>query len=121
MPRTTREILDHTDELAKRFEDYGPKPEDRRNPQLLATMHLPGDRHGAQPLPGKHLPAMTAHPLSPIHPGKFLLANFLEPAGVSPDRLAHQIGLTPRRIEEIIDGTHAIDAGSRATTVQSVR
>lgn len=28
MPRTIQEILDHADELAKRFEDYEPGPED---------------------------------------------------------------------------------------------
>lgn len=31
MPRSVEEILKHADELAKRFEDYEPKPEDERN------------------------------------------------------------------------------------------
>src|SRR5437870_2856543 len=31
MPRSIQEILDHADELAKRFEDYEPKPEDERS------------------------------------------------------------------------------------------
>ena len=30
MPRSIQEILDHADELAKRFEDYEPKPGDKR-------------------------------------------------------------------------------------------
>jgi hypothetical protein len=30
MPRSIQEILDHGDDLAKRFEDYEPKPEDER-------------------------------------------------------------------------------------------
>ncbi len=30
MPRSIQEILDHGDELAKRFEDYEPKPGDER-------------------------------------------------------------------------------------------
>ncbi len=30
MPRSIQEILDHADELAKRFEDYEPKPGDER-------------------------------------------------------------------------------------------
>lgn len=38
MPRTTEEILAHADELAKRFEDYEPKNEDRRDPQILAKL-----------------------------------------------------------------------------------
>jgi len=30
MPRSIQEILDHADELAKRFEDYEPNPADER-------------------------------------------------------------------------------------------
>ena len=30
MPRSIQEILDHADELAKRFEDYEPDPDDER-------------------------------------------------------------------------------------------
>ena len=30
MPRSIQEILDHTDELAQRFEDYEPQPGDER-------------------------------------------------------------------------------------------
>jgi hypothetical protein len=30
MPRSIQEILDHADELAKRFEDYEPGPDDQR-------------------------------------------------------------------------------------------
>ena len=30
MPRSIQEILDHADQLAKRFEDYEPKPGDER-------------------------------------------------------------------------------------------
>ncbi len=30
MPRSIQEILDHADELAKRFEDYDPQPGDER-------------------------------------------------------------------------------------------
>jgi hypothetical protein len=36
MPRTTQEILDHADELAKRFEDYEPRSEDEvTTPEIL--------------------------------------------------------------------------------------
>ena len=38
MPRTTQEIIDHADELAKRFEDYEPKTGDRRDPTALAEL-----------------------------------------------------------------------------------
>jgi hypothetical protein len=30
MPRTTQEIIDSADELARRFEDYDPRPADER-------------------------------------------------------------------------------------------
>lgn len=30
MPRSIQEILDHADELARRFEDYEPDPDDER-------------------------------------------------------------------------------------------
>lgn len=38
MPRTVQDILDHSDELAKRFEDYEPAPEDQRDPQAFAVL-----------------------------------------------------------------------------------
>lgn len=38
MPRTVQDILDHADELAKRFEDYEPSPSDERNPEVYAEL-----------------------------------------------------------------------------------
>lgn len=38
MPRTVQEILDHADELARRFEDYEPDPSDRRDPGALVAV-----------------------------------------------------------------------------------
>lgn len=38
MPRTTQEIIDHADELAKRFQSYEPKEHDRRDPAALAAL-----------------------------------------------------------------------------------
>jgi hypothetical protein len=35
MPRSTEEILAHADELARRFEDYEPRPEDARDARAL--------------------------------------------------------------------------------------
>ena len=48
----------------------------------------------------------TAHP--PIHPGEILLEEFLIPLGISQYRLAHAIGVPPRRINEIVHGKRAI-------------
>jgi addiction module HigA family antidote len=49
---------------------------------------------------------VTAH--APIHPGEILLEEFLSPLGISQYRLAHAIGVPPRRINEIVHGKRAI-------------
>ncbi len=46
----------------------------------------------------------------PIHPGEILVAEFLEPMGISQYRLAKDISVTPRRINEIVHGRRAISA-----------
>lgn len=38
MPRTVQDILEHADELAKRFEDYEPSPDDERDPEVFAAL-----------------------------------------------------------------------------------
>ncbi len=49
MPRTAKDILDHADQLVKRFEDYEPKPEDERDVGIyLALRHAVEDRAGAE-------------------------------------------------------------------------
>lgn len=53
---------------------------------------------------------MAKRDFPPIHPGEILLAEFLEPLGVSQYRLAKDIGVTARRINEIIHGRRSITA-----------
>jgi addiction module HigA family antidote len=53
---------------------------------------------------------MTKRDFPPIHPGEILLTEFLEPIGVSQYRLAKDIGVTPRRVNEIVHGRRAITA-----------
>ena len=48
--------------------------------------------------------------LAPIHPGEVLLADFLEPLALSQYRLAHDVSVPPRRINEIVHGTRAVTA-----------
>jgi addiction module HigA family antidote len=48
--------------------------------------------------------------LAPIHPGEILLNDFLEPMGISQYRIAHDISVPPRRINEIVHGTRAVTA-----------
>lgn len=53
---------------------------------------------------------MPKRDFPPIHPGEILLTEFLEPMGISQYRLAKDIGVTPRRINEIVHGRRAISA-----------
>lgn len=50
--------------------------------------------------------------LPPVHPGEILLEEFLKPLGVSQYRLAKDIRVGPRRINEIVHGERAITADS---------
>ena len=54
--------------------------------------------------------AAKKHP--PVHPGEILLLEFLEPLGVSQYRLAKDINVPPRRINEIVKGTRSITANT---------
>ena len=52
--------------------------------------------------------ARKAHP--PIHPGEIFLEEFLEPMELSQYRLAKDISVPPRRINEIVHGKRGITA-----------
>ncbi len=49
-----------------------------------------------------------ANKLPPIHPGEILLEEFLEPMEISQYKLAKDISVPPRRINEIVLGKRAI-------------
>ena len=53
---------------------------------------------------------MRPRKLAPIHPGEVLLSDFLEPLGVSQYRVARDISVPPRRINEIVHGKRAVSA-----------
>ena len=53
---------------------------------------------------------MAARRLPPVHPGEILKDEFLAPLGISQYRLAKDIGVPPRRINEIVKGRRAITA-----------
>ncbi len=53
---------------------------------------------------------MSARKLPPVHPGEILLEEFLKPLGVSQYRLAKDVSVPPRRINEIVRGSRAITA-----------
>jgi len=53
---------------------------------------------------------MSKEKLHPIHPGEALLEEFLKPMGLSQNRLALNLGVSPRRINEIVLGKRRVSA-----------
>ena len=53
---------------------------------------------------------MSKRELGPIHPGEILLEEFLRPMGISQYRLAKDISVDPRRINEIVLGKRSVTA-----------
>ena len=48
--------------------------------------------------------------LNPIHPGEVLLEEFIKPMNLSQNRLAIEIGVDARRVNEIVLGGRSITA-----------
>jgi addiction module HigA family antidote len=53
---------------------------------------------------------MSAKKIPPVHPGEILKEEFLDPMGISQYRLAKDINVPPRRINEIVHGKRSISA-----------
>jgi len=53
---------------------------------------------------------MPAKKLPPVHPGEVLLEEFLAPMAISQYRLAKDISVPPRRINEIVHGKRSVTA-----------
>lgn len=52
----------------------------------------------------------TGRKLDAVHPGSVLLADFIEPLGITRYRVAKAIGVQQRRIDEICAGARGITA-----------
>jgi addiction module HigA family antidote len=48
--------------------------------------------------------------LDNVHPGEVLLGEFLTPMGISQNGLARDLGVPPRRVNEIVHGQRAVTA-----------
>ena len=48
--------------------------------------------------------------MAPTHPGEILLEEFMKPLGLSQTRLGRDLGVSPRRINEIVHGKRSITA-----------
>ena len=55
---------------------------------------------------------MVEEKFEPVHPGEILLEEFLEPMGISQYRLAKDISVHPRRINEIVHGKRSVTANT---------
>jgi len=53
---------------------------------------------------------MCGNKFAPVHPGEILLEEFLKPMGISQYKLAKDISVHPRRINEIVHGQRSISA-----------
>ena len=61
---------------------------------------------------------MRRKKLAPVHPGEILVEEFLKPLGISQYRLAKDISVAPRRINEIVHGSRAITADTALRLVR---
>jgi addiction module HigA family antidote len=48
--------------------------------------------------------------LEPIHPGEILFEEFMKPMGISINKLARDLAVSPGRISAIVNGKRAITA-----------
>lgn len=48
--------------------------------------------------------------IPPVHPGEILMEEFLEPMGITQNKLAVSICVPPRRVNEIVHGKRRITA-----------
>ena len=53
---------------------------------------------------------MNKKKIPPIHPGEILYDEFLEPMEISQNQQGRDLGVSPRRINEIIHGKRSITA-----------
>ncbi len=53
---------------------------------------------------------MKKKKLAPVHPGEVLLAEFLEPMGMTSGELARAIHVPVKRINEVIQGKRSVSA-----------
>ncbi|HEX9945448.1 MAG TPA: HigA family addiction module antitoxin [Thermoanaerobaculia bacterium] len=59
--------------------------------------------------------------IPPVHPGEILLEEFLKPLGLSQYRLAKDIGVPGRRINEIVLGKRSLSADTALRLAQYFR
>ena len=75
-------------------------------------------RVGARPvqLTGRRLP----HHRPPTHPGEMLLEEFIKPLGLTQSELAHRLGISFPRLNEVIRGKRALTPDTALRLAQVV-
>lgn len=53
---------------------------------------------------------MSETKMAPVHPGEILYEDFMKPLGITQYRLAKEMHVYPRRVNEIVHGKRAISA-----------
>lgn len=53
---------------------------------------------------------MLAEKLPPVHPGDVLNEDYMKPLGITQNQLGRDLGISPRRINEIVHGKRRITA-----------
>lgn len=53
---------------------------------------------------------MNENKFPPVHPGEVLMEDFLKPMGISQYRLAKEMKVYPRKINEIVHGKRSVTA-----------
>ena len=53
---------------------------------------------------------MREEKMAPVHPGEILLEDFMKPLGLTQYRLAKEMNVYPRKVNEIVQGKRAITA-----------
>jgi addiction module HigA family antidote len=57
--------------------------------------------------------------LAPVHPGEILREEFMQPLGLSQTWLGRDLGVSPRRINEIVHGKRSITADTALRLIPS--
>lgn len=76
----------------------------------MALLADAADRHPGRPegTAGAGDPSPAPLPAAPVHPGQFLERRFLEPRGITQQALARALGVSRRRVNELIRGHRSI-------------
>jgi addiction module HigA family antidote len=78
---------------------------------------MPSSGRGAGAARRRALPSVNGRPAlrlgtrrSPVHPGHFLETRFMKPLGITQQGLAQALGISRRRVNELIRGHRGISA-----------